>query len=929
MKSGPDTRSRLTIPRDQDLIAACAREFVAACKGDLPLPKPSIILLPNEIDAPRLRLRLLQEAKAQNAAAAMVLPTITTLRKLVRMRCTYRNSISGRRATLLLGASLNDNPQLFPDMDCWQSARKLLALFDEIDEITEITGKPPPLHEEADALNKIHLAWRKATDGMKTDSAHYREALRNNAFISPGEKVFLCGMDSMTPAETLWAEELASGDQLTVIAYEPTEQASASARALNFVWRHSPETLADQAKSCADSFPKSPLNRIRIYKAENLELHALGIRIRITEWLHQGIQNIAVVTQDRKLARRLRALLERKSIPVYDHAGWALSTTTSATALLYLVPSAAAGFTVTTVLNLLRSPYRNPLPRSRRLEADIRLIKRCTDHIPYGSDQLDRRKKLIGDLQLSTATHKELNTITKSLSKLQALRTTGKPCRFTEFLDALCEAMSELGMTGQFEQDEAGQKILAQINAMQEAARQENISGNWALWRSWLIHELEKENFVPPSPGAGITFCNLNQSLLLNAEALVFASLARRHLQPASDTILLNDAARNRLGLTGKASRTDLLEQRSQMLIERAGRVLLTHQTKENGRTPTAVTWLDELQHFHKLAYNTDLNDEALGAEARTAIRTGTMPVAAPLPSRALMPRPEAPADLWPKSLSAQSYKTAVSCPYKFFAAYCLRIDDHKPGEEYGSELFFGQNLHRCLAKLHDRHPGLPAADQPWTHEHVDAARRIADEIVAAELHSTNNEHYAAAWQMRRLQTALHQYIDWLVEPQLGENVTVCDFVTEHEPQKTLSDDMAIHGRLDCMMKSNEEDGKRKLHIIDYKTTPPRKNAVSTGEDVQLALYMLLADDAETASYLGINGRKITPLSFTDETLKPATHRDRLIRFRHAYKTQQELPAWAEEKHCDHCNYSGVCRRRTWRTLGDTAAASTVAEKSP
>jgi len=64
-----------------------------------------------------------------------------------------------------------------------------------------------------------------------------------------------------------------------------------------------------------------------------------------------------VVSEDRRLARRLRALLERHRIPVRDRAGWALSTTAAASALERLLQCIEEDFPHQAFLDLLKSPF--------------------------------------------------------------------------------------------------------------------------------------------------------------------------------------------------------------------------------------------------------------------------------------------------------------------------------------------------------------------------------------------------------------------------------------------------------------------------------------------------------------------------------------------------------------------------------------------
>ena len=70
--------------------------------------------------------------------------------------------------------------------------------------------------------------------------------------------------------------------------------------------------------------PTSPLSgRLQIAAAAGAEQQARVVEIQVRRWLLQGLRRIGIVTQDRRLARRLRALLEREPKALADlTAAW-------------------------------------------------------------------------------------------------------------------------------------------------------------------------------------------------------------------------------------------------------------------------------------------------------------------------------------------------------------------------------------------------------------------------------------------------------------------------------------------------------------------------------------------------------------------------------------------------------------------------------
>ena len=82
----------------------------------------------------------------------------------------------------------------------------------------------------------------------------------------------------------------------------------------------------------------------------------------IESHLRAGRSQIALIAQDRLLARRTRALLARlgTGLAIEDETGWKISTTRAAAALhawLELIRSPKAGPTVSTLLEFLKNPF--------------------------------------------------------------------------------------------------------------------------------------------------------------------------------------------------------------------------------------------------------------------------------------------------------------------------------------------------------------------------------------------------------------------------------------------------------------------------------------------------------------------------------------------------------------------------------------------
>ncbi len=104
--------------------------------------------------------------------------------------------------------------------------------------------------------------------------------------------------------------------------------------------------------------------RLAVLDAAEAEPEARAIELQVRIWWLEGKRNIGIVTNDRKLARRVRALLERANILIQDAAGWRLSTTSAAAALIRWLDCIESNFFYGSLLDLLKSPFLHLAPKN-------------------------------------------------------------------------------------------------------------------------------------------------------------------------------------------------------------------------------------------------------------------------------------------------------------------------------------------------------------------------------------------------------------------------------------------------------------------------------------------------------------------------------------------------------------------------------------
>ncbi len=117
---------------------------------------------------------------------------------------------------------------------------------------------------------------------------------------------------------------------------------------------------------------------LSLFNANGLEDEAQCVAQTVINWLVEGKTQIAIVPQDRMVARRVRALLERAQIVVADETGWKLSTTRAAAVLAAWLELVASNAQTSALLEFLKSPFlfQDPqLEEQQRMRIERALVQ--------------------------------------------------------------------------------------------------------------------------------------------------------------------------------------------------------------------------------------------------------------------------------------------------------------------------------------------------------------------------------------------------------------------------------------------------------------------------------------------------------------------------------------------------------------------------
>lgn len=948
-------------PYSTDLMAAAAAHLMRETI-DLDFSR-WVILVPDRLGATALRNQCLQQAAANQRPAVLGLQICSLHDWIDATVVDTQIPLNEAARRLLLVEALRQHPDLFADDDPWRIADSLLTLFDELTRyhspltdnrdafVTQLARGyairgtiPIPLTREADILYRLWQAWQEQTLALARPDPwdHYLAKLQHAASPQATEPFYLMlGFQALIPAERQWlATRLAAGCAQWWIHGNPSPRRGAADAVLNDLDRLScvahhpskPDPVSDcleqlfpnpqlglraRAMALAKRYRNSPLQGvIHSLAAQSAEQEARAIELQVRRWLLAGKRRIGIVTDDRRLARRVRALLERATIVLQDSAGWALSTTSAASCLERWLQCIEEDFAHQPLLDVLKSPFLctaeqrdQHLSTVYRLERDIiqhenigRGLQRYRRHVEY------RRQRLAWPAAVSEPLQALLEHLAQAAQPLLSLQTESASA--TQFLVKLRASLEQLGVWQGFESDAAGQAIIRLWETLLAAAQQTPLQLNWTEFRIWLGRSLEETRFTPETGSGPVQLLTLAQAQAFSFDALAIGACDREHLpgrEPANP--FFNSGVRRELGLPTWEQQLALQLYQFRRLLQAAPAVMLSWHREQQGEPLLPSPWLEALETLHAHAFGTTLADVELMEllhDERSAVATAQP---APLPAPPQQPQPAAPVDLLPTRISPSSHQHLIDCPYLYFAADCLQLAPPEAVRELLQKSDYGERVHLCLQALHGPVEQLPGpftqAFTAATREHAIALlERIAHAVFARDLED-NFQH--RGW-LKRWLALIPSYIDWQIERAASWQVEA----VEARLQTNLPGVGQLKGRLDRIDRAAEQRA-----IIDYKTGAiPSQAAIDSGEAVQLPLYALLAGDrVQQVEYLRLDGLRVRSQGLLqnaelDELCTAVANR--LLNVQTALAAGARLPAWGDPESCRHCSMAGICRRPAW-----------------
>lgn len=949
------------VPYVDDPLAATANRLLSRAAAQLPDLSSTVVLLAERQATARLRQHLQFQAE-QLGFHALLGPRIDTLRDWVDAQAlTDAAVLSPVSRELMLVEALQDSAALLGAASPWRLAENLLELFDELtlhridlgaalevflDRLRcgyRITGESPTaLSQEARLVHSLWRAYHTQTGAEQSLDPQAAYLLRLDTLCRQPDSthyVYLVGIDKLCPAEAHWCHSLLAERRGELILHGPSSALhtnlplQALAQSLHAVpaalgtadntfldacFQYDAAPLAERARTFALKQPKSPLTgQLTVFKADGAEQEAAAIDIQVRLWLLEGKQRIGIVTENRRLARRVRALLERAGLILQDSAGWALSTTRAAATLERWLETVEDDFAQQPLLDLLKSPLlfhgqarAELLQVVHHFEFDIVRHANIARGLQRYRREFEYRRHLLPHwtLEMTQRLAALLETLAHAAAPLQR-HLDERQHAPADLLAALQESLRRLGLDQTLAADPAGNRVIEQLSQLHAALPGRRLRMTWREFRAWLGRKLEQHNFLPPSGHGPVQLLTLAQSRLQRGDALIIASADRTHLPgECAQGPFFNQGVRMELGLP---TWRDTLGQRLhhfRRLLESAPQVLITLCKEQDGEEIAPCPWVDALQTFHRLAYGNDLGNEFLAPLTENpdaqVFECDTPNTPCPQPR----PRPALQEGLLPHTLTVSGHQRLMDCPYLFYAADCLQLKAPDEISDTLDKSDYGQRVHTCLQAFHGGLKGLPGPFiDAITSSNRSAAITLLQEISSAAFSKDLEDNFLHRGWLQRWLQLIPAYIDWQIEHQPEWQV----LAVERSEKVTLTAQLALKGRLDRI-----DQGADGVGIIDYKTgTVRRQEDVDNGEDVQLSSYALLLEKVARVEYLKLDAGKVqVKAQLEGESLTQLAQAvgERLHDAANAMRAGTPLPAWGDAETCARCSLEGLCRREAW-----------------
>lgn len=693
----------------------------------------------------------------------------------------------------------------------------------------------------------------------------------------------------------LWAKEQASrraayGQQEVwfCMGQTPSDLEIAIAKTM---WGASDAQIRVFALGLPEKLPRPTAAR-QLISAHSLEQAAWSAAQVILQWRSQGLDDIGVVPLDRKVVRRLRALLDRAGEPFSDRSGWALDTTVAATALAGLSDLLCGRGTTQQLLEWLSSPFVS------------RAMQRRFEFGPARRQALDSALRSFGRIApITLAALLEQDALPSEMRTLLPL-CNDKRAALRQWSVGLLSALDLCGLEEELANDAAGQSVIAalQVLAAESASESEPVSA--ALWQSVLAELLSQSRFSEPPSEAAVRICSLSALLWRSPQAvLVIGAEAGRLPQRVVPRFFEPKRfAEMGLQLAPEQMQSELFAQFVSAWIASFPMSMIACSEKPDAEVEFSG-WVE------LLALNADKAMERTDASeflARRAVALEHFSSEVSLQARF--------DGVLPTSLSVSSLQSLANCAYQFYLQNLCGFAPMQPLEEEAAPSDLGSLLHWVLRGAVDEKANA-SEWQAWLEKEIDRAlatgffQRRRDEKLSFAMPQALRASLRA-----EAMAVVPELAKWL--DRHGPSGLAVTVLAEQPASRVLEPlGITIKGQIDRIEKTDHG-----LQLIDFKTTNPselKRRLKTIEDDVQLALYawMVSPQKIESATYVSIRREKVEEfgLGSGDALAQRVEATVGLITAKlQAIANGEPIQAEGMNKHksiCERCAVRGICRR--------------------
>ncbi|MDH5767030.1 MAG: PD-(D/E)XK nuclease family protein, partial [Gammaproteobacteria bacterium] len=813
------------------------------------------IFIPNSIAADQLK----QQLGKQLNNTAFISPYIGSLNNWINNHIPLPDKtlqvISQQSRQLLFLHAIRQHPKLFKAENHWQVTDALLKLFDELtannifdpsiteDQLNNILldayGCPSirvqNLKIEATIIHTLWKAWHEQMQGMNIldEPTAYATKLQSTVSLNADTQFYIAGFEQLSHSEKNWCMNNSSTLNFEYISENAppgienqflpeSNNLDSSSSNIDILFDNS-LSLKQRCDSITNI--KELSAKIDIYSANSYEQEAQAIELQTRLWLLENKQSIAIISEDRKIARRVRALLDRAGIIIQDTAGWALSTTSASTVIERWLECIEEDFPHQSLLDLIKSPFfaasenrAQHLEQVYHFEHDIVIHENIARDLQRFQIALVNRKHKLGNWPDTrfNAISDLLQSIKDASSELKQLHSSNKIFQPEIFLRALVTSLDKLNIISSLGNDRAGKSILSEIEKMIASIEIEDLKISWPDFRTWLASSLENQQLKLNTDDSAVKLMNFKQAQYCSFDAIIIAGANREKLPgKAEQTAFFNQTVKATLGLAHWKQKKNYTHYQFKCLLKSASDIFISYCNEHNGEWLAASPWVTSIEDVFKIAdintsHNTKINDliKQDSTITNTLFRENTH-----ITEQPLTPVPD---QLRPGHYSPNSLQKIINCPYQFFTtvALSLKAPEHISEELRKSE--YGEKVHAILHTFHQSHKSINASNK---NQAIDELTQLSGKIFRQNIED-NIQH--RSW-FERWSKTIPFYIDWQIKWQ--KDWSIHQLESDHSID--IYEQLQLQGRTDRVDRSND-----KLAIIDYKTgTAPGKGKIINGED--------------------------------------------------------------------------------------------------